>query len=140
MKKAKTQVINFTNYLFSVYNVPRIPVYIHWWHTSVVSENGQCGFGLFCWGNDGKPCIHVACKAIGKSGALYTVAHEFVHYLQYLHGWDINNDEESERAAEYYGASLIGQWLINKKDKNIRIDGLLKAWEKCPESTKESEL
>ena len=132
MKKAKKQINNFINHLFGVYRVPRIPVYIHWYHDSLVSEKAY-GFGLFCYGTEEKPCIHIACKKTKKTGALGTFAHEFVHYLQYLHGWDLNNDEESECAAEYYGAGLMGQWLINKKDKNIRIDGLMKAWERCPE-------
>lgn len=136
MKKAKTQVNNFVNHLFAAYNVPRIPVYIHWHYNSVVNEHGQGGFGCFFWGTDEKPCIHIACKQIGKTGALSTFAHEFVHYLQYLHGWDMD-DDECERAAEYYGAGLMGQWLVNKKDKGIRIDGLMKAWERCPENTKE---
>ena len=137
MKKAKRQTNNFINHLFAVYNVPRIPVYVHWHHDSVTCNNTD-GFGVFCFGAEEKPCIHIACHQIKKTGALSTVAHEFVHYLQYLHGWDMDNDEELERAAEYYGAGLMGQWLINKKDKHIRIDGILKVWEKCPEE-KENE-
>lgn len=130
MNKAKRQVNKFINHLFGVYDVPRIPVYLHWHNNSVVTEQGECAFAVFCFGGDKEPCIHVGCKQIGKTGVLYTVSHEFVHYLQYLHGWNLNNDEESERAAEYWSAGLMRQWLINHKDKENRIDGLLKAWEK----------
>jgi hypothetical protein len=128
MKKAKSHVNNFVNYLFAMYKVPRIPVYIHWHHNAVVNAEGRYGFGVFCWGGDERPCIHVAGKQLGKTGVLHTFAHEFVHYLQYLHGWDVDNGEESEQAAEYYGQALTNQWLINKKSKSIRIDGLLEAW------------
>lgn len=130
MNKAKRQVNKFVNHLFGMYRVPRIPVYVHWHHPSVVSKDGMCGFGVFCFGGDEKPCIHVGGKTIGKTGVLSVIAHEFVHYLQYLHGWDLDNDEESERAAEHYGDGLLGQWLINHKDKESCIDGLFNAWDK----------
>lgn len=133
MKKAKRHLQNFVNHLFGIYKVPRIPVYIHWHHPSVVNADGLCGFGVFCYGDDEKPCIHIACEKIGKNGAHSVFAHEFVHYLQYLHGFDMDNVEESERAADYFGAALYGQWIISKTDKQTRIDGLLNAWEKAPE-------
>ena len=130
MRKAKRQANKFVNHLFGLYQVPRIPVYIHWHYPSVVARDGMCGFGVFCFGGDEKPCIHVAGKLIGKTGVLSVIAHEFVHYLQYLHGWDLNNDEESERAAELFGACLMGQWLANRNGDEERIDGLFKAWKK----------
>lgn len=132
MKRAKRKVNRFVNYLFARYNVPRIPVYFHWHHTTVINKEGQVGFGVLCYGDDDTPCIHVSCKTVKTTGALFTFAHEFVHYLQYLHGWAINNDEKSEAAAEYYGAGLVGQWLVNKNDKKIRIDGLLEVWKEAP--------
>lgn len=139
MKKAKRRVDDFVNHLFGIYKVPRIPVYIHWYHHSVVDANGHYGFGVFCYDDDEKPCIHVACKQIKTTQALFTVAHEFVHYLQYLHGWIPDNGKESELAAEHFGAGLLGQWLVNNKDKHLRIDGLLRVWEKCPEGVFEEE-
>lgn len=128
MNKAKKQAKKFVNYLFEKYKVPRIPVYIHWYHNSVYNEKGEYGFGVFCWGGGEEPCIHVAGKVIGKTGVLGVIAHEFVHYLQYLHEFDFEKKTESERAAEHFGDGLLGQWLINKKDKEIRIDGTLEAW------------
>lgn len=132
MIKSKRKVNRFVNYLFARYNVPRIPVYFHWHHTTVINKEGKVGFGVFCSGGDEQPCIHVSCKTVRTTGALFTFAHEFVHYLQYLHGWTINNDEKSEAAAEYYGAGLVGQWLVNKKDKEVRVDGLLEVWKEAP--------
>ncbi len=132
MIKSKRKVNRFVNYLFARYNVPRIPVYFHWHHTTVINKEGKVGFGVFCSGDDEQPCIHVSCKTVRTTGALFTFAHEFVHYLQYLHGWTINNDEMSEAAAEYYGAGLVGQWLVNKKDKEVRVDGLLEVWKEAP--------
>lgn len=132
MKRAKRKVNRFVNYLFARYNVPRIPVYFHWHHTTVANKEGQVGFGVFSYGDDDTPCIHVSCKTVKTTGALFTFAHEFVHYLQYLHGWVINNDEKSEVAAEYYGAGLVGQWLVNKNGKKTRIDGLLEVWKEAP--------
>lgn len=132
MNKSKRKVNKFVNYLFARYNVPRIPVYFHWHHTTVINAEGKVGFGVFCSGGDEPPCIHVSCKTVKTNGVLYTFAHEFVHYLQYLHGWTINNDEKSEAAAEYYGTGLVGQWLVNKKDKACRIDGLLEVWRDPP--------
>lgn len=132
MVKAKRKVRRFVDYLFARYNVPRIPVYFHWYHDTVINAEGKVDFGVFCSGDDEKPCIHVSCKTVKTYGALQTLAHEFVHYLQYLHGWTINNDEKSEAAAEYYGAGLVGQWLINKKDKALKIDGLLEVWRDPP--------
>lgn len=132
MKKSKRKVTRFVDYLFARYDVPRIPVYFHWHHTTVINAEGKVGFGVFCSGGDKPPCIHVSCKTAKTTGALYIFAHEFVHYLQYLHGWTINNDERSEAAAEYYGTGLVGQWLVNKKDKTSRIDGLLEVWRDPP--------
>lgn len=132
MKKSKRKLNRFVDYLFARYNVPRIPVYFHWHHTTVINAEGKVGFGVFCSGGDEPPCIHVSCKTVKTTGALYTFAHEFVHYLQYMHGWTINNDEKSEAAAEYYGPALVSQWLVNKKDKARRIDGLLEVWRDPP--------
>lgn len=132
MIKAKRKVRRFVDYLFARYNVPRIPVYFHWYHDTVINAEGKVGFGVFCSGGDEQPCIHVSCKTVKTYGALYTFAHEFVHYLQYLHGWTINNDEKSEAAAEYYGAGLLGQWLTNKESKIHRIDGVLQIWQDPP--------
>jgi hypothetical protein len=131
MNKAKRQVKRFINYLFGLYHAPRIPVYVHWHHPSVVDPNGKAAFGVFCYGygtEDENQCIHVAGKKIGCGGVCSVIAHEFTHYLQWLHGRDMNDDKQIEEDAEYCGAGLWGQYITNKKDKHIRIDGTLPAW------------
>ena len=131
LNKAKRQAWHFINYLFDKYKVQRIPVYIHWYHPSLETEDGMISFGLFMYGYEkGKenPCIHIAGKQIGGTGICSVFAHEFTHYLQWLHGRDMDNIESVEEDAEYMGAGLYGQFLTNKKDKKIRIDGCLNAW------------
>ena len=71
---------------------------------------------------------------IGCGGVCSVIAHEFVHYLQWIHGRDMNDDKQIEEDAEYYGAGLWGQYITNKKDKHIRIDGTLSAWKTKQES------
>lgn len=131
MNKAKRNAKNFVNYLFGTYRVPKIPIYIHWHHPSIVDPVGNAAFGVFCYGYEpGKenPCIHVAGGKIGCGGVCSVIAHEFVHYLQWLHKRDMEDNEQIEADAEYCGAGLWGQYLVNKKDKHIRIDGCLSAW------------
>ena len=131
MNKAKRQTKNFINYLFSWYNVKKIPVYIHWHYPSLIDPDGMMAFGVFMYSKEPgeeKPCIHVAGKQIGCSGVCSVIAHEFTHYLQWAHGRDMDDNEQIEADAEYCGAGLWGQYITNKKDKKMRIDGRLSAW------------
>ena len=137
MNKAKRHARNFINHLFGTYQVPRIPVYIHWRYNTVINNDDEHVFGLFCYDDgDNPPCIHVAGRQIGNTGVMSVIAHEFVHYLQHLHGRDMDNVQQVEADADYFGAGLFGKFLINKKDKHMRIDGTLKAWEERTEVAK----
>lgn len=131
MNKAKRKALNFINYLFSAYNVPRIPVEIKWNYPSLIDPEGKAAFGIFCYGKepgDENPIIYIAGKKIGCGGVCSCIAHEFVHYLQWLHKRDMDDVTQIEADAEYCGAGIWGQYLVNKKDKNIRIDGHLSIW------------
>lgn len=124
MKKAKSHAKAFTDHLFSVYNLPHIPVYIHWYHPSVVARNGICGFGVYSYGGDGeKPCIHIAGSKIKKTGVLSAIAHEFVHYAQHINGRNMD-DESVENDAEYYAPALMGIYLLNRYENQpiIKLD------------------
>lgn len=127
MRRAKRQVNGFINYLFAKYNVPRIPVYVHWHHDTLIGANNDLAFGVF-WYDEHRQEIHVAGKRAKKSGVMQCIAHEFTHYLQWLHHRDMS-DDRVEADAEYHGAGLLGQYLINKKDKHRRVDGTASIWE-----------
>jgi hypothetical protein len=40
----------------------------------------------------------------------------------------MDNIASIEEDAEYMGSGLYGQFITNKKDKKMRIDGCLSAW------------
>lgn len=123
MKKSKRKARNFINYLYRNYDVPRIPIEVHWHYPSIyVEDKGVC-FGLFSYGEGGAEKIDIACCKFGTSSVLATIAHEFVHYLQYVHGRDMKDTEQIERDAESYGKCLYGMWLL-KRDCSF-----VKAWE-----------
>jgi hypothetical protein len=133
MKKSKAKVRRFVNYLYRVYDVPRIPICVHWNYASLVTEGGMCCFGVFHYGKDIPTEIHIAGnKKIGTTGVLSAIAHEFVHYLQYLHGRDMDDIEQIENDAEVCGAALFGNWLLGFSE-NYR----LKAWLPVGEMPKE---
>lgn len=117
MKKAKTHALNFINHLFGVYNLPRIPVHIHWNHTHLIGADNKYALGVYCyWDNGETPCIHVAGSGIGKTGVLSVIAHEFVHYAQHVSGRDMG-DDSVEHDAQYYGSALMGCYLLNRYEK-----------------------
>lgn len=131
MNKAKRQARDFINYLFGVYNVPRIPVEIKWHHPSLIDPSGKAAFGIFCYDKEPgeeNPIIYIAGRKIGCAGVCSCIAHEFTHYLQWLHGRDMDDNAQIESDAEYCGSGIWGQYLTNKKDKHIRIDGRLSIW------------
>jgi len=115
MKKSKAKARRFINHLYNKYDVPRIPIYIHWHHTSVITESGVLGFGVFMYGDDVETAIHISGKKIKTTGVLSVIAHEFTHYLQYLHGRDMSDTEQIEYDAENFGAALFGGWLSEGK-------------------------
>lgn len=102
MIKSKRKVDRFINHLFTLYHVPRIPVYIHWHHPSLVSREGEFGFGVFSIYDPEHPCIHIAAKVLGKSGIMEVFAHEFGHYLQFLFGQEFEED-----VAEKYSSVIM---------------------------------
>lgn len=124
MKKSKRKAQKFINYLFNNYGVPRIPISIHWHHPSVTTGKDRFGFGAFWFNTDGRKEIHIAGK-IGTSWVLHTIAHEFVHYLQLLHGRDMKDDRAIEADADHFADILWGLWLDRQKDCSW-----LKAWER----------
>ena len=128
MKKAKRHLNGFINHLFGVYAVPRIPVIIHWGYDVVQTPTGV-GFGVYSENTDGsEPAIHIAAGKLGTRIAMQVIAHEFCHYLQHLKGrsWD---DVNIETDADYWSEALVNQYIINKKSKNVRIDGVAPIWE-----------
>lgn len=131
MRRSKRRINAFINHLFGLYHVPRIPIYIHWQHESIVVGDEPC-FGFFHYEDDGKCCIHAAAAQIGTSKLHEVIAHEFVHYLQWLNGRI--SESTIEEDAEYMAAALYGQWLINKTKKNEHCYGVLNAWERKQEA------
>lgn len=124
MIKSKRKARHFINYLYRNYNVPRIPIDIHWHYPSiVVTVTQECCFGLFTFNDESASRIVIACCKQGTTGVLSSLAHEFVHYLQYVHGRDMT-DPQIEIDAEHYGAILFGLWLMREKDCSW-----VKAWE-----------
>ena len=91
MKKKKRIICHFTNWLFAEYQVPRIPVRVLYDCDAIMDGNAKC-YGYFGEDN-GERVILVAAKRIGTTKCLFVVAHEFVHYMQFLNG---RNMEETE--------------------------------------------
>ena len=56
MRRSKRRINSFINHLFGVYNVPRIPVYIHWYYDSIIVGDEAC-FGVFQSDDNGKCCL-----------------------------------------------------------------------------------
>lgn len=113
MRKSKDKARRFSNWLFHEFGVQRIPVHVHWHHPSIVTESGSCGFGVFVRGGSNPVEIHVAGKVIGTTGVLFTIAHEFAHYLQFLNGLDMT-DPHIEEDAHAVEVVLYGAWLMHK--------------------------
>ena len=83
------------------------------------------------------PCIYVGCGKLGKGVTMECIAHEFVHYLQSLHGRGWNDIENAEIDAEYWAQALFNQYKINKKSTRMRVIGVGNIWEGKPkEGTK----
>lgn len=128
MSKKSRVTKQFINHLFGLYRVHRIPVYVHYHHDFLVTDEGDTSYGLFCYGDGMPECIHVAAGKTGLFHTLTTVAHEFCHYLQWLHGRDMS-DGQIEIDAMYYEGPMVGAWYINKKSKNEHCYGAPPVWE-----------
>ena len=114
MVKKKRIINRFINSLFCEYRVPRIPVHIHWGYGYLVDEHGDEFFGICVEKGGQAKCIHVAPNDLSLSLTMNVVAHEFVHYLQFLHGRDMS-DAQVEKDAESWANVLCGKWIINHK-------------------------
>lgn len=136
MNKNKRFVNRFINHLFGVYNEPKIPVYVHYGYPSCIDPDDNAAFGVYCYPKDGKgeTCIHIA-GDIGTTSIMSCIAHEFVHHMQRINGRDMDEVESIERDAEYWGAGLMGQWIINKKHVGEHCYGINPIWENAPKDS-----
>lgn len=123
MKKSNNKVRNFINYLYSEYDVPRIPIHVHWHSPALVTDQCKFCFGVLFYGENCPAEIHVAGKAIKTKGVLSTIAHEFVHYLQYLSGQDMDDTEQIELDADMCGSVLLENWLRQRKRDSMEQEG-----------------
>ena len=134
MVKNKRFVKRFVNHLFGVYNVPRIPVYVHYGYPACVDPGGNSCFGVYCYEQGSNGCIHIA-GDIGTTTIMTVFAHEFVHYVQRMKGRDMEDTEAIERDAEYWTAFLMGKWLIIKWREGEKVKkrfGVAPIWEEAP--------
>lgn len=123
MNKKNRIIKHFTNWLFEEYKVPRIPVRIMH-KVDFINDNGADCFGYF--GDDnGETVILIAAKRLGKLKCLFTIAHEFVHYMQKLNGRNMEETEIIEEDAYTFEKTLVGKYLINKKHIGERIDTVI---------------
>ena len=130
MRRAKRHINGFINHLFWMYKVPRIPVRVTYGYQVVETPNGM-GFGVYTENPDGTDArIYVGNGKLGKRVTMGCIAHEFVHYLQSLHGRQMIDGTEIEEDAEYWAQALLHQYIINKKSKTMRIDGVGDIWER----------
>ena len=123
MKKKKRIVRHFTNWLFAEYQVPRIPVRVMYNCDAIISRGTEC-YGYFGMDN-GEKVILIAAKRIGTTKCLFTIAHEFVHYIQYLNGRNMSETEIVESDAYFFEVPLVGKYLNNRKKGNQKITGVL---------------
>ena len=123
MKKKKRIVRHFTNWLFAEYQVPRIPVKVMYRCDTIVDGGKKCN-GYFGWDN-GEMVILVAAKRLGLTKCLFVIAHEFVHYFQYLNCRNMDETEIVEEDAYFFEVPLVGKFLNNRKKGNPKITGVL---------------
>ena len=133
MKKAKRKVRAFINFLYREYSVPRIPIKVIWyWDT--IEVNGNPCFG-YCRVDDDEPEANeiavVAGRKLGTKQTLVSLAHEFIHYLQWLHNRDMKLDDSIEEDAYKYSDLLVNKFLQNHRNYNGKhIDGAIDVWSK----------
>ena len=123
MNKKKRFVNGFTNWLFSEYKAPRIPVKVMYKCEAIVDDGSKCS-GYFGYDNE-ELVILVAAKKLGLTKCLFVIAHEFTHYMQYLNHRDMSEKEIIEEDAYYYEVPLVGKYLYNKRKKDTKITGVL---------------
>ena len=123
--KKKTRIIrHFTNWLFSEYEVPRIPVRVMEDCDAIIDIDGVKCYGYFGEDN-GERVILVAAKRLGTTKCLFVIAHEFVHYMQFLNGRNMSATEIIEEDAYTFEVPLVGKFLNNRKKGNEKITGVL---------------
>ena len=123
MNKKKRIIKRFTNWLFEEYKAPRIPVRVLY-NVDFINDSGTDCYGYFGEDN-GETVILVAAKRLGKIKCLFTVAHEFVHYMQRLNGRNMFEKEIIEHDAYTYEVPLVGKYLINHKHIGEKINTVL---------------
>ena len=123
MKKKKRIVRHFTNWLFAEYQVPRIPVRVMYYCDAIIDGGTEC-YGYFGTDN-GERVILIAAKRLGTTKCLFTMAHEFVHYIQFLNGRNMGETEIIEEDAYFFEVPLVGKFLNNRKKGNSKITGVL---------------
>ena len=122
--KKKTRIIrHFTNWLFSEYEVPRIPVRVMYDCDAIIDNGAEC-YGYFGEDN-GERVILVAAKRLGTTKCLFVIAHEFVHYMQFLNGRNMSETEIIEEDAYTFEVPLVGKFLNNRKIGSEKITGVL---------------
>ena len=122
--KKKTRIIrHFTNWLFSEYEVPRIPVRVMYDCDAIIDDGVKC-YGYFGEDN-GERVILVAAKRLGTTKCLFVIAHEFVHYMQFLNGRNMSATEIIEEDAYTFEVPLVGKFLNNRKRGSKKITGVL---------------
>lgn len=123
--KKKTRIIrHFTNWLFSEYEVPRIPVRVMEDCDAIIDVDGVKCYGYFGEDN-GERVILVAAKRLGTTKCLFVIAHEFVHYMQFLNGRNMDETEIIEEDAYTFEVPLVGKFLNNRKKGSPKITGVL---------------
>lgn len=123
MKKKKRIVRHFVNQLFGEYKIPKIPVRVMY-DCDAIIDNGEKYCGYFGEDN-GETVILVAAKRIGTTKCLFMVAHEFVHYMQFLNGRNMDEKEIIEEDAYFFAAPLVGKFLNNRKKGRQKITGTI---------------
>lgn len=120
MNKKRSVVNHFTNWLFAEYGVPRIPVRVMYKCDAIIDDGERC-YGYFGYDNGEEHVILVAAKRIGLTKCLFVIAHEFVHYMQYLNNRNMEEKEIIEEDAYFFETVLVGKFLNNMKKMGPKI-------------------
>lgn len=123
MKKKKRIVRHFVNHLFGEYKIPKIPVRVMYDCDAIIDDGVKC-YGYF-GSDDGEIVILVAAKRIGTTKCLFVVAHEFVHYMQFLNGRNMREKKIIEEDAYFFEVPLVGTFLNNRKKGCQKITGTI---------------
>lgn len=120
MNKKRSVINHFMNWLFAEYGVPRIPVRVMYKCDAIIDDGEKC-YGYFGHDNGEERVILVAAKRIGLTKCLFVIAHEFVHYMQYLNNRNMEEKEIIEEDAYFFETVLVGKFLNNTKKMGPKI-------------------